>query len=79
MRLSESMDPLLPGLLIAAAVSLVLTVGYFALTGGWTNLGNPIASIVAVIAGAIGFAAGQAPRLYLRRVAVRERGSAESQ
>lgn len=52
---------------LAIAVALLITLGYFALTGNWTNLGNPIASIVALLAGVIGFAAGQLPRAYARR------------
>ena len=71
----RSQNPLLPGLLLAIGVSLLLTVAYFALSGGWTNLGNPIASIVAVVAGGIGFGAGLVPEYIRRRRAERTRQS----
>lgn len=44
------------GLAIAAGVSLLLTLAYFALTRSWTNLANPIPGTIAVTSGLIGFA-----------------------
>lgn len=46
------------GLLVPVVIALVITLGYFALTGNWTSLANPIASTVAVLAGVVGFAVG---------------------
>ncbi len=42
------------GLGVAITVALVLALAYFIVTGGWTNLANPIAGIVAVFSGIIG-------------------------
>jgi hypothetical protein len=52
-------------LFVPAAVALAVTLGFFLLTGNWTNLGNPIASVVATLGGVAGFAVGAAP--FLRR------------
>lgn len=41
-----------------AAIALLITIAYFLLSGKWTDLGNPVAGIVAIIAGAAGLAAG---------------------
>ena len=40
--------------------ALVIVLLYFAATGNWTSLHNPIASTVAIGAGSVGFAAGVA-------------------
>ena len=45
---------------VPIVVALLIVLIYFVASGNWTNLGNPIASIVAICAGLIGFAAGVA-------------------
>jgi phosphate/sulfate permease len=45
---------------IPIAVALAIVLIYFVASGNWTNLGNPIASAVAIVAGVIGFGAGVA-------------------
>jgi glucose uptake protein GlcU len=50
----------LAGLGIAAGIALLLTLAYFLVAHAWTNLANPIAGTVAVIAGVIGFAVASA-------------------
>lgn len=42
---------------VPPAVALFLTLAYFFLTRNWTNLGNPLASMVALAAGVTGFGA----------------------
>lgn len=45
-------------LLLPAIIALVIILGYFLLSGNWSNLGNPLASIIAPIGGVIGAAVG---------------------
>lgn len=54
------------GLILPVLVALVLTLVYFVATGNWTRLNSPLAGIVAVTAGVLGFIAGAARDRYRR-------------
>ncbi|MGI8549478.1 MAG: hypothetical protein ACR2PL_01595 [Dehalococcoidia bacterium] len=50
----------LRALIVPAVVALVVILAYFFISQNWTNLGNPLASVAATVAGFSGFAAGVA-------------------
>jgi hypothetical protein len=58
---------LVRGLLPAGLVAILLTVGYFALTDGWSRLATPVPGLVAVGAGLIGFGIGEIGRAVAGR------------
>jgi Na+-driven multidrug efflux pump len=55
--------PAARGVIAPITVALAITLAFFFLTGYWTNLGNPIASIASVLAGVAGFGVGAIPLL----------------
>lgn len=54
-------------LLTGVAFSVLVVLAYFVLTGRWTELDNPVASIVATVAGVLGIAVAYGTERLLRR------------